>query len=151
MTVERSGARVPASPTLQQVTAFDGTAILLIEPPSGSGGAIMGYDVSATPRGTSRRLQEVTLSNVACQTGDLSSTDGRCCEITVEGLSSDASFVFSVSAVNVAGTGSPSVPVMSEWPWLPVLAATSVELPHSATGASCCSTPWVRGSDCGRH
>jgi len=101
---------VPGAPTAVTAVPGNGFAIVSFTAPVSTGGAaISGYTVTSSPGGV---------------TGTGTSTDRS---ITVNGLSNGTSYIFTVTATNVAGIGAPSSSS---------LAVTPRTVPGAPTGVS---------------
>ncbi|HEY4376539.1 MAG TPA: fibronectin type III domain-containing protein, partial [Acidimicrobiales bacterium] len=110
----------PSAPTIGQVTPGDARVTVTFAPPGSDGGsAVNGYTVTASPGGQS--------------------ATGPSSPITVTGLTDGASYTFTVTATNSAGTGPSSSPSHAVTPGaapaigttaLPALADLAISFAH---------------------
>jgi len=119
----------PGAPTAVTATAGDKQAtVSFVAPASNGGSAITTYTALASPGG---------------QTG--SCAGPAACAITVTGLTNGATYTFTVTATNIAGTGTPSAPSSPvSFSAIPTAAAATMTTPYN-TPVTLDLAPFING------
>ncbi len=115
ITVTGRGVAPPGAPTIDSVTAGDGSATVAFTPPADDGGTpITGYTITSNP-------------GLAAATGTQS-------PITVTGLQNGTSYTFQVIAVNSVAFGVPSAASAPVTPAAPLAVTSASPLPTATVG-----------------